>query len=151
MEPPAGAKSSSTTIGVSRRVLGDDHPDTLVSIHNIKGSLLRELGRLEEAEALGAEAVDRARRSLSAGHWRTGVHLHSYGRTLTKLARHEDAEQALLEAQGILSASLGAEHQLTMKAVNALADLYDAWGKPDKAAEWRAKLPEEEDSKEQDD
>lgn len=66
LEPPAGAKSSSTTIGVSRRMLGDDHPDTLVSIHNI-GSLLRELGRLEEAEAIGAEAVDRARRTLRNG------------------------------------------------------------------------------------
>ena len=27
----------------------------------------------------------------------------------------------------------------------------DAWGKPAKASEWRAKLAEEEDSKEQDD
>ena len=69
LEPPAGARSSSTPIGVSRRVLGDDHPDTLVSIYNIIGSLLRELGRLEEAEALGPEAVDRARRTLPERHW----------------------------------------------------------------------------------
>ena len=27
----------------------------------------------------------------------------------------------------------------------ALVDLYDAWGKPEKAAEWRAKLPTEQD------
>ena len=27
-----------------------------------------------------------------------------------------------------------------------LADLYDAWGKPPKAAEWRAKLPTEEEA-----
>ncbi len=26
--------------------------------------------------------------------------------------------------------------------MNAVADLYDARGKPEKAAEWRAKLPE---------
>ncbi len=35
--------------------------------------------------------------------------------------------------------------------MNVVVDLYDTWGKPAKAAEWRAKLPEEEDSKEQDD
>ncbi len=29
-----------------------------------------------------------------------------------------------------------------------LADLYDAWGKPDKAAEWRAKLAETEEEPE---
>ena len=28
----------------------------------------------------------------------------------------------------------------------AIADLYDAWDKPDKAAEWRAKLPTEHDA-----
>ena len=27
-----------------------------------------------------------------------------------------------------------------------LADLYDAWNNPDKAAEWRAKLPEEQEA-----
>ncbi len=27
-----------------------------------------------------------------------------------------------------------------------LVDLYDAWDKPDKAAEWRAKLPTEQDA-----
>ena len=55
LEPPVGGRSSSTTIGVCRGVLGNDHPDTLISIHNI-GSLLRELGRFDEVEAIGAEA-----------------------------------------------------------------------------------------------
>ncbi len=27
--------------------------------------------------------------------------------------------------------------------MNVVASLYDAWGKPEKAAEWRAKLAEE--------
>ncbi len=31
-------------------------------------------------------------------------------------------------------------------ALEALIDLYDAWGKPDKAAEWRAKLPTEQEA-----
>ncbi len=30
--------------------------------------------------------------------------------------------------------------------MNVVVDLYDAWGKPDKAAEWRAKLPTEQDA-----
>ena len=28
------------------------------------------------------------------------------------------------------------------EALERLVQLYDAWGKPDQAAEWRAKLPE---------
>ncbi len=141
MEPPAGAKSSSTTIGVSRRVLGDDHPDTLVSIHNI-GRLLRELGRLEEAEALGTEAVDRARRTLPEGHWYTGGFLKGSGQTLTKLARYEEAEQALLEAHGTLLAALGADHERTIKAVNALVNPYDAWHEAEPGKGYGAKAVE---------
>ncbi len=29
--------------------------------------------------------------------------------------------------------------------MNVVVDLYDAWGKPEKAAEWRAKLAEREE------
>ncbi len=97
LEPLAGARSSSTTIGVGRRVLGDDHPDTRVSIHNIS-SRLRELGWLKEAEALGAEAVDRARRTSPGGHRYAGGFLQGSGQTVTRLARHDEAAQALLEA-----------------------------------------------------
>ncbi|MCH8967433.1 MAG: hypothetical protein IID43_07115, partial [Planctomycetes bacterium] len=54
----------------------------------------------------------------------------------------------------ILETSKGAKHKRTVKAIKSLIDLYDAWDAaergPDvrrdyaaKAAEWRAKLPEE--------
>ncbi len=42
----------------------------------------------------------------------------------------------MLEAYRILVAAHSSE-----RIVGYLADLYDAWGKPEKAAEWRAKLP----------
>ena len=95
---------------------------------------------------------------LPAGHWYTGGFLQGYGRTLTKLRRHEEAKQALLEAHVTLLASLGAEHQQTIKAVNALIDLYSAWhefepgkGYDAKTVEWRAKLPDGLNSNKQDD
>ncbi len=134
----------------SRRVLGDDHPDTLGSINNM-GALMRDLGRLDEAEALGAEAVQRAREALPDGHWLMGVYLAAYGNTLVKLERFEEAQKALLESHKILQTALGPEHKRTIKVINALVDLYDAWheAEPDKgydakAAEWRANLPPED-------
>ena len=30
--------------------------------------------------------------------------------------------------------------------MNVVVDLYDAWGKPEKATEWRAKLPTEQEA-----
>jgi len=36
---------------------------------------------------------------------------------------------------------LGKQHPRTLSAMNELIKLYEAWGKPEKAEEWRAKLP----------
>ncbi len=135
-----------------RRLLGDENPKTLTSIHNLSG-LLRDLGRLEEAEAHGAEAVAAARTALPDRHWRTAVFLAGHGSTLLKLGRHADAEAALLEAHEIFESALGPDHERTVKVVNNLIDLYTAWreaepgkGYDAKAAEWRTKLPTEQEA-----
>ena len=130
----------------ARRVHGSDHPHTLSSIHNM-GCLLRDLERLEEAEALGAEAAEGARRSLPEGHCNIAVFLGAHGETLSQLERYTEAEAALLEAHGLLEATFGAKHERTINVVKSLVDLYEAWhaaepgmGYDTKAAEWRAKL-----------
>ena len=43
------------------------------------------------------------------------------------------------EGYQILEAALGADHGQSIKAIRSLADLYDAWGKPQQAAAWRVK------------
>ena len=80
--------------------------------------------------------------------FRTGVFPDPHGKTLGRLERY--AETALLEAHGILESARGAKHERTIKVIKSLANLYDAWdaaepgkGYDAKAAEWRAKLPEE--------
>jgi len=56
------------------------------------------------------------------------------------LQRYADAETALLEAYGILKTAHSAEHKRTVWVIELLIDLYDAWDKPEQAAEWRAEL-----------
>ena len=68
------------------------------------------------------------------------------GTSLKERKRYQEAESALLPAHADLSAGLGPMHDETITAVRVLVDLYDAWGKPDKAAEWRAKLPTEQEA-----
>ena len=70
--------------------------------------------------------------------------LAGQGRCLTAMRRHGEAETALIEACGILQPALGAADEQCVTAVRALVNLYEAWGKPDQAAEWRAKLPSED-------
>ena len=67
----------------------------------------------------------------SSGFWRRPAAYASY----------DDAEPLLIECYEAVSKRLGSRHQQTHKAITNLVELYDAWGKADKAAEWRAKLP----------
>ena len=58
-----------------------------------------------------------------------------------KQARYEEAEPLLLEAVEGRRFKFGDEHPGTLASINNLIELYEAWGKPEKAEEWRAKLP----------
>jgi len=59
---------------------------------------------------------------------------------LTKLQRFDEAEAELLGAYGVLSAD--EEKPPTTRTLRRIIELYDTWGKPDNAAQWRAKLSE---------
>lgn len=55
------------TLARRRRVLGDDHPDTLVSAHNLAISLY-EVGDRQAARALRQDTLERRHRVLGPGH-----------------------------------------------------------------------------------
>ncbi len=120
----------------NRRVLGNDHPDVLLSIGNL-GDLYTSQGKFDEALELLSEAEAGVRRVLPREHVLTGFTIRKYGRCLTGLRRYDEAETALLEAHEILVAAVGADHPQTAKVKVNLAELYEAWGQPDRAAEWR--------------
>ncbi len=80
-----------------RRVLGDNHPDALISIHNM-GRFPRDLGRLGEAEVLDAEAVRGTTGKLAPSHPFRLEALRQHGQTLAAMQRFAEAEAELLEA-----------------------------------------------------
>ncbi len=125
-----------------RRALGDDHHHTLIAMSNL-GALYSQLARHSEAEALLVEALESARQNLPREHGTTGLILRKYGACLTRQKRHSEAEAALLEAHEVLTAAVGVDHAQTLKVLPDLVDLFTSWGKPDKAAEWRARVPAE--------
>jgi len=55
--------------------------------------------------------------------------------------KFNDAEQLLLNAEETARRVLGKEHKITNASITNLIALYEAWNKPEKAKEWRAKLP----------
>jgi len=54
---------------------------------------------------------------------------------------YEKAEPLLLETLEGRRLKLGDTHPHTLGSWHNLIHLYEAWGKPEKAAVWRAKLP----------
>ncbi len=138
-----------TMLEIDQDLLGKEHINTLRSMSWLAEFLYNQ-DKLSEAEAIFSQTVSTGRRVLPEGDQSLGTFLREHGRCLTALQQYDEAEAALLESYLILSA-INPRKALTINAGRALVELYEAWGKPAKAAEWRAKMAEEEGSKEQDD
>jgi len=66
------------------------------------------------------------------------------GEVLTHQRRYAEAETLLVNAQPVLEEGRGKENLLTLNALKRLVALYEAWGKPEKAAFYRNQLSENE-------
>ena len=64
------------------------------------------------------------------------------GECLTAQKRYAEAEPLLLESYNDLKASQGEQKPKTVEAIQRLASLYEAWGKPAQAALYRVMLPD---------
>jgi hypothetical protein len=67
--------------------------------------------------------------------------MHEIAVLYKKQAQFGKAEQLLIETIKGRRLKLGDTHPHTKESINNLIDLYKAWNKPEKAEEWRAKLP----------
>ena len=96
--------------------------------------------RLEDQERALADLAKCARLVKSGDHralksmnrWATVYHMQ---------ARYEEAELLYRKVWEIRHRVLGEEHPETLETINNLIALYEAWNKPEKANQWRAKLP----------
>jgi hypothetical protein len=64
----------------------------------------------------------------------------SYGKLLTNFGRYKDAERYLLIALDELKNRFSENDKRIWRPLDRLIKLYDAWGKPDKAEEYRGLL-----------
>ena len=126
----------------ARLLLGEAHPYAVISSGHL-GRLLNAQKRYPEAEQLLRDNVSNRALALGKDHWRTAEARTLLGEALVGLERYPEAETYLLEGYAGLDASLpgGRRVEGLARAAERLESLYTAWGKPEKAAEWRAKHP----------
>jgi non-specific serine/threonine protein kinase/serine/threonine-protein kinase len=123
-----------------RRALGEDHPDTFSALHNV-ATIYDGLGRYGEAESLYLKTVAGKRRVVGDDHPDTCVTLSRLAAMYMKQQRYREAESAALAAYKGYVKRLGDDHASTRQVIEQIATLYTAMGRPNEAAQWRAKLP----------
>ena len=119
-----------------REQVGAEHYTTAIYTAN-RAAMLVALGQDEEAARLFAEALDIDPTAVE-GRGPQGAERRSlYGVLLTRQGRHTEAESHLQAAVQAFTDRLGPDEPRTLRARHRLADLYDAWGRPEQAANLR--------------
>ncbi|KAJ3270862.1 hypothetical protein HK104_004830 [Borealophlyctis nickersoniae] len=113
-----------------RRVLGEDHPDTLDTVGNLAFSY-NEQGKYEKAEPLYVDCLERRRLVLGEDHPRTLLSINNLAASYINQRKYDMAEPLLVHClerrRGLL------DHPDTLRSISNLAVLYNDQGKYDKA------------------
>jgi hypothetical protein len=124
-----------------RHALGSEDPNTMASAADLALAYLSQ-GKFAESEPLAREALE-AEKKVQPDDWQR-YHAESLlGESLAGEKKYSEAEPLLLEGyQGMLARKdridVPDRYHLDL-AHQWLVQLYQAWGKPEKAAEWRKK------------
>jgi eukaryotic-like serine/threonine-protein kinase len=125
-----------------RRVNGPDHLSTL-NTTRLLGGLCREQGNYLRAESLLLEAL-RGFLKIRPDYWARFEIESTLGASLTGQRKFAEAEPLLLsgyEGMARLEATIPPVNKSSLNhAGDWIVELYESWGRPEKAAEWRQKL-----------
>jgi len=119
-----------------RSTLGAGHPELVTALVNL-GDALNGAGSREAAEKKYREALTVGTASLPADHPDFARARRQLGNLLVVDKRYSEAEPFLLAAVEAREKRLGRDHATTKAVAGDLVKLYDAWSRPEKAAEWR--------------
>ncbi len=98
-------------------------------------------GELEEAERIARDVTEKSRRQFGTTHRATASAELVLGECLVANRAFEEAESLLLRAYESLRDAAGTPNETLAAAGEHIVKLYELWGKPDLAEEWRSKRP----------
>jgi len=117
-----------SALATRRRVLGEEHQDTLQSISNM-GFLLLSQGKLAEAEPYVRNALEGRRRILGEDHPDTITSISNLGVLLRSQGKLADSEPFIRETLEKSRRVLGQDHPDTLTAVNNMGFMFQSQGK----------------------
>ncbi len=123
-------------IDLLRQYMGPEHPLTASTAGTLGLTLTRE-GKAVEGEPYLREALMIRKKILPQGDVSISSSVSALGECLTMQQRYVEAEPLLNDSYKELKSKLGDQEKRTAEARRRLVKLYDAWGKPDQAAQFR--------------
>jgi tetratricopeptide (TPR) repeat protein len=112
----------------TKRVLGDEHPDTLTSMANL-ASTYRKQGRWTEAEELNVQVMQARMRVLSDEHPDTLTSTANLALTYSDQGRWREAEELQVQVMHTRKRVFGDEHPDTLTSMANLASTYRKQGR----------------------
>jgi tetratricopeptide (TPR) repeat protein len=120
-------------LAIRRAVLGDEHPETAGTM-TVSANLMIETGRYRPGLELARQAERILAENLPAGHWRIAAAQNIEGAALAGIGEYAQAEPLLLTSlAGLENAPIP---RLAEDGRRRIAQLYTAWGRPEKAQEY---------------
>jgi tetratricopeptide (TPR) repeat protein len=117
-------------LSIRRAALGEDHPQ-VASTLAVQATLLVARKRFADALEVASQALRILEPRLPADHWLIAMAKNVQGAALVGLGRYPEAEKLLLSSLPALAGS--PISSLPGRGRARLAELYVAWGKPEKA------------------
>ncbi len=127
------------SLEIKRRVLPADHPFIGISEINL-ATAANARGGYVEAEALARSAEAILSAGFGADHWRTAIARGVLAASFAGQGRFTEAEPMLEASYRLIDEQLGDEFDYRRQALERLVALYEAWGKPQRAAVYRQRL-----------
>jgi len=127
-------------LAMRRKLLGNAHADVGTSLAGLAEVLAYQHGRAAEAEAIAREALAIRRKALPDGHPDIADSERVLGTCLAQERRYAEAEPLLLASYTTFNGKRGSASKEAQDCLGRIVALYEAWGKPDKAAPYKALL-----------
>jgi non-specific serine/threonine protein kinase/serine/threonine-protein kinase len=125
---PEAQRQTERALELRRRVLGDNHTDTLTSMDSLANSYTRQ-GKYAQAEALHARVLEVRRRVLGEEHPETATSMLGLATDYLNDGKYPQAEPLFINVIGVRRRLMGEEHPDTLAARYLLAGLYYRQGK----------------------
>lgn len=119
-----------------RRTIPFDHESNALARLNMALLLLKK-GEHKLAEPFARDALGIQMKKLPAGSWRIAVSESVLGESLAGQKQFEAAEKLLTESYNQIEKSLKPDDKRRKEALTRVIDMYEAWEKPERAAEYR--------------